>query len=93
MNSYTKFEENWSINAQDRARKRNADVRTDRRTLEHKFFLEGITLYPALFKWLGITKPRIFNSVVASGCTCIYAKLMIDLTINCLIGNTLLNFA
>ena len=23
MNSYTKFEENWSINAEDRARKRN----------------------------------------------------------------------
>ena len=26
MNSYTKFEENWSINAQDRARKRNFKV-------------------------------------------------------------------
>ena len=32
MNSYTKFEENWSINAQDRARKRNADGRTDGQT-------------------------------------------------------------
>ena len=32
MNSYKKFEENWSINAQDRARKRNADEQTDRRT-------------------------------------------------------------
>ena len=32
MNSYTKFEENRSINAQDRARKRNADGRTDRQT-------------------------------------------------------------
>ena len=32
MNSYTKFEENRSINAQDRARKLNADGRTDGRT-------------------------------------------------------------
>ena len=28
----TKFQENWSINAQDRARKRNADGRTDGRS-------------------------------------------------------------
>ena len=32
MNSYTKFEENCSINAQDRARKRSADGRPGRRT-------------------------------------------------------------
>ena len=32
MNSYTKFEENRSMTAQDRAQKRNADGRTDRQT-------------------------------------------------------------
>ena len=56
MNSFTKFEENWSMNAQDRAQKRNADGRTDRQTdgqtdrrtdgltdTRTQFFFEGIT--------------------------------------------------
>ena len=34
MNSYTKFEENWSKNDQDRARKQSADGQTDGQTDE-----------------------------------------------------------
>ena len=69
MNSYTKFEENRSINAQDRARKRNADGRTDRRidgrtdgqtdrrTDGHSNanFFGGYNIIPrTFFKWRGI---------------------------------------
>ena len=35
INSYIKFEENWSKNTQDRERKRNGDGQTDRQTDRH----------------------------------------------------------
>ena len=67
MNSYTKFEENRSMNVQDRARKRNADGqtdrqtdrRTDRRTDGHSNvnFFGGYNIIPrTFFKWRGIKK-------------------------------------
>ena len=62
MNSYTKFEENLSITAQDRARKRNADGRTDRRMdgrtdgqtdgrmdTQTQIFFEGYNIIPRTF--------------------------------------------
>ena len=61
MNSYTKFEENRSMNVQDRARKRNADGRTDRRTdrrtdgHSNANFFGGYNIIPrTFFKWRGI---------------------------------------
>ena len=67
MNSYTKFEENRSMNVQDRARKRNADGRTDRQTdgqtdgrtdgHSNANFFGGYNIIPrTFFKWRGITK-------------------------------------
>ena len=47
MNSYTKFEENCSINAQDREQKQSPDRQVDRQvykwTPKHKFLAQGIT--------------------------------------------------
>ena len=53
INSYTKFEENRSKNAQDREQKRSADGRTDRRTdgrtHKHKFLNGEYNIIPRTF--------------------------------------------